>query len=217
MTHRAMASLAGLTLMVSPAVAQATTPTPQCRIADVLGELAEDPTEVLPSGFTRGEIRTLATRMCGAMVLASSNGADFIVEDFDTYILDFNGWDRDTPNYQSRIAAFWNDHIELFICRSHGHRYMHDHLLIRAVEMGSHFEVALNGYILQDEELYPFDVNVVQIDETGKAETLLDHVDEILARGDQGYPLLYLREMREVIVTWYDARPAAELCPDAGN
>ncbi|WP_323762115.1 hypothetical protein [Maricaulis sp.] len=213
MTHSAIAHLVALSLLASPSFAQTGTGTPECRIADVLGELAEDPTEILPSGFTRQDIRTLALRMCSSMVLHSTAGSDGIIEDLDTYILDFNGWDRDTPNYQSRVAEFWNDHIELFICRNHGHRYMHDHFLIRAVEMGSFFDLPLNGYILQDEELYPFDINVVQIDEAGEAETLLDHVDGVLASGNRGYPLRRLREMREIIVTWYDARSAAELCP----
>lgn len=214
MKDRVIAPLAAFALLASPALAQTASGTPECRIADVAGELSADPSDVLESGFTRQDIRTLTTRMCQGLVHHRSIGSDRIGEEIETHILDFNGWDRDTPHYQSRVAGFWNDHVEHFICRNHGHVYRSEHFLMRTVEM-QYYQYVLTAYMLQDESLYPFDMNIVQLDQHGRAETLLDHLDAIIADPGQhpDYNMPEIRGLREMLLTFYDARSAAELCP----
>lgn len=214
MKDRVIAPLAAFALLASPTLAQTAGRTPECRIADVAGELSADPSEVLESGFTREDIRTLTARMCQGLVHHSAMGSDRIGEEIETHILNLNGWDRDTPNYQSRVAGFWNDHAEHFICRNHGELYQSEHFLIRTVVMG-YFRETLVDYMLQDETLYPFDMNVVQIDQAGRAQTLLDHLDAMIADTSlhHRYGMLGIRNLRDILVTFYDARSASEVCP----
>jgi hypothetical protein len=214
MKDRVIAPLAAFALLASPTLAETGNGTPECRIADVAAELSADPSDVLESGFTRQDIRTLTTRMCQGLVHHRSIGSDRIGEEIETHILNLNGWDRDTPHYQSRVAGFWNDHAEHFICRNHGHRFMDQHFLMRTVEM-QYYQYVLTAYMLQDESLYPFDMNIVQIDQHGRAETLLDHLDAIIADPGQhpDYNMPEIRGLREMLVTFYDARSASEVCP----
>ena len=70
-------------------------------------------------------------------------------------------------------------------------------------------------YLLKDETTYPIDVNVIQ-NINGTEETVLDYIDSILndSTAHSRYEISEIREIREILVTFYNAKHASEINSD---
>ena len=168
--------------------------------------------ERLANGFALSEIQNLTGKMCNYLVIANSTGnqesAGIKIED---YILEFNGWTRETDNYQVKFSEFWNKYSEHFICTNHLDRYEEQHFFMRVIDMQMYTPVLVE-FLLKDETIYPIDVNVVQ-DLEGQRDTVLDFVDSIINDPSihSRYEMSEIREIREILVTFYNAKHAEDL------
>lgn len=150
--------------------------------------------------------------ICDAIILAQANSTKTISDDIELSMLKFNGWDRQTPNYQRKLSEFFNANSGKFICE-HTHRYDEQHLFKRIVRMTMYKTLFLEGFFLRDENLYPIDVNFVgENARNGEPETLLDFLDAILAdRDPPGYNRAEISDLRDIIKKYYNAKKAKEL------
>ena len=152
--------------------------------------------------------------ICARIILARANSIKTISDDIELSMLKFNGWDRQTPNYQRKLSEFFNANSDKFICE-HTDDYSYDrqHLFKRIVRMTMYKTLFLEGFFLRDENLYPIDVNFVgENARNGEPETLLDFLDDILADPDSpGYNRAEIYGLRELITEFYNAKKAKEL------
>lgn len=170
--------------------------------------------EQLASGIQLSEIRNLASDMCNYLMIANSSDASNSGEVIEDYILSFNSWTRETEDYQQKVSEFWNQHSEHFICENHTHFYKKQHFFMRVIDMQMYTPILIE-YLLKDETTYPIDVNVIQ-NINGTEETVLDYIDSILndSTAHSRYEISEIREIREILVTFYNAKHASEINSD---
>ena len=150
--------------------------------------------------------------VCQKMSLAAREDVRTISRDIEDAILAYNGWDRSTDAYRIKFSDFFNTHSSKFICMNDSHIYSTEHLFQRAVNLRIYEPVLINLFLV-DENEYPIDVNVVTTNFRGEQETLLDMVDDILASSNAAlnFDVSDIRELREILVTFYGAKHASEL------
>ena len=158
------------------------------------------------------DIWELTTNICTYLVIANSSGLQHeSAIEIENYFLDYNGWTRETKNYQAKVVQFWNENSENFICTNHRQRYKDQHFVMRVIEMRMYSPILID-WMMKDGKLYPFDFNAIQNLE-GKRITSLDFIDSIINDPSihPDYEMSEIRELREILVTFYDAKHAAKL------
>jgi hypothetical protein len=156
------------------------------------------------------DIPTLGNQICDAMMVYDTSGLKPAHEAFELVILDYLGIDKaERPDYREAIRKFWNTHHEQMVCTSIVRGYTSpQHLLKRVVEMRSSSSFYFD-YFLQDRRL---NVNAVEL-RGGRKETLVDYLENILARPDAEdiYDTKKARRLRQFLVELMDGKRAEEL------
>jgi len=130
-----------------------------------LGKVAGDP------------MKKFGRDLCFLMVNADATGKD-IVKVMEDQMLTHMKISRQTPDYKDKIISFWNANKNDFICHGKVHSGTREteHLMKRAIALWIHNKV-LTGFLLKSRAV---DVNAIEYVD-GKAETVLDYLDKIIA------------------------------------
>lgn len=109
-------------------------------------------------------------------------------------------------------AQLWNLYSEKVICGSATGKYPDQHIFKRSIAMRVHVTV-LTDYFLDDENVFPIDVNAIQIHPNGQRKTLLDFVNHIVdtPRSLAKYDDIQIKLLQETIVEYYGAKTAVEI------
>ena len=161
------------------------------------------------------ELRNLVEKVCLKITDAKAIGSTTIADDIEAIIFRYHGWNRQTSEYKKKIAAFFNENSEHFVCPDDQTAYPDQFLFQRIIAMGMYDELLIS-YFLEDENEFPIDVNTVY-ELYGTRQTVLDYVNSIIASVgfEKNYDTQEISDLRLILVEYFNAKTAAELL--AGN
>lgn len=168
----------------------------------------------VPQDLSDRQVSSLASELCMAIANAHVSSDFELPKKLEASLLKFSKINASTPDYRLKIARFWNHYSPNMICSADSGLFPTQHLFKRALAMDMQ-KMVLENYFFADEIAFPIDVNTIEIESDGSAETALDYIDLILSspKAAEKYNVGQVAGIRDILVDLYGGKRANEMSP----
>jgi hypothetical protein len=164
------------------------------------------------------KIEALSNEMCGELIKAQEMTGKNSAKVLEKILLKHLNLTKKNANYKRQLTQFWNSKLNQMICTTPSvHNKSPQHLMHRVIDMKLDQQVFFNFiFDLEENESEGINVNVVTFNnDTGKPETVIDYIDAILSdsNNETKYVLREIKDLREVLIDYYNAKRVSEFQP----